>query len=209
VNETGNKPQAATDRCSAHGTPQLLRSGGPKSVAGVLCGRDRKPLGADAIAERVVRALLTGRSAMFEPRARSSQAPICCRGQRGRATVEAKLGQFCRMVEDIGAANISAPRSSRTAMKFPGLAKLGRSVPMRCAMNDACFFASFLDEHSCPMKSRAGMSPTKSKKNRFITAQPKWWRSVPKSRHWHAFKCREANRSSANLLSVPQRELPG
>jgi hypothetical protein len=93
------------------------------------------------------------------------------------ATVE--ISQRCRTVEVIGAANIFAPRSSRTAMKFPGLTKLGRSVPIRCAMKDACSLASFLDEHSCPMKSWARMSPTKSKKNRFMIAQPKWDRSVP------------------------------
>jgi hypothetical protein len=65
-------------------------------------------------------------------------------------------------------------------MKLPCLAKLGRSVPMRCAMKAAWLLASFLDEHSWPMKSQARISPTKSKKNRFMIAQPSQNRSVPK-----------------------------
>jgi hypothetical protein len=65
-------------------------------------------------------------------------------------------------------------------MKLPRLAKLGRSVPMRCAMKAAWLLASFFDEHSWPMKSRARISPTKSKKNRFMIAQPSQNRSVPK-----------------------------
>jgi hypothetical protein len=96
------------------------------------------------------------------------------------------------------APNISAPRSSRTAMKFPGLAKLGRSVPMK----DACFLASFLDDHSCPMKSRARMSPIKSKKNRFMIAQPKWDCSVPeKIRHQlqYTFFCSTAHRRTSTI----------
>jgi hypothetical protein len=40
---------------------------------------------------------------------------------------------------------------------------------MRCAMKAAWLLASFSDEHSWPMKSRARISPTKSKKNRFMT----------------------------------------
>jgi hypothetical protein len=50
---------------------------------------------------------------------------------------EQKVSQTRRTVELIGAANIFAPRSSRTAMKFPRLTKLGRSVPMRCVSSDA------------------------------------------------------------------------
>jgi len=58
-----------------------------------------------------------------------------------------------------------SPRSSRTSMQLPGFAKFGRSVPTRWAMNVACFLASRLDAQSCPNTSRAGISPTKSKKN--------------------------------------------
>ena len=140
-------------------------------------------------------------------------------------------------MEVIGAANIFPPRSSRTAMKFPRLAKLGRSVPMRCAMNAACVLASFLDEHSCPIKSWARISPTKSKKNRFMIARQKWGLfqrnrpcskrnriKVPRPRkHWRCphgslpeddplpkrplIEARP-NRSSVHLLSVPRPELP-
>jgi hypothetical protein len=99
----------------------------------------------------------------------------------------------------IGAANIFAPRSSRTAMKFPGLAKLGRSVPMRCATKDAWLLASFFDEHSCPIKSWARMSPTKSKKNRFMIAQQKWDCSVPEKIGLAARETESRSRASANI----------
>lgn len=45
----------------------------------------------------------------------------------------------CRTVDVTGATNVFALRSPRTAMQFPGLAKLGPSAPIRGAMRDACF----------------------------------------------------------------------
>src|ERR1700716_4626767 len=94
-------------------------------------------------------------------------------------------------------------------MKFPRLAKLGRSDPMRCAMNAACFLSSFLDEHSCPMKSWARMSPAKSKKNRFMIAQPSGDRSVPAiaaSHFWDgAFKSRTVAEIGAALAEACRR----
>lgn len=70
-----------------------------------------------------------------------------------------------RTVDLIGVMKNRSPRSSRTSMQLPGFAKFGRSVPTRWAMNVACFLASRLDAQSCPNTSRAGISPTKSKKN--------------------------------------------
>jgi hypothetical protein len=107
---------------------------------------------------------------------------------------EQKVSQTCRTVELIGAANIFAPRSSRTAMKFPRLTKLGRSVPMRCAMKAACFLASVLDEHSCPMKSWARISPTQSiKQFRFFPYVPATKNSTPHT--WLKSLCRPLSRS--------------
>ena len=40
-------------------------------------------------------------------------------------------------------------------------------------------FGFLLGRTFCPMKSWARMSPTKSKNNRFMIAQPRWNRSVP------------------------------
>jgi hypothetical protein len=96
------------------------------------------------------------------------------------ASLQSKVSQVCRRFEVIGAEKTFAPRSSRTAMKFPGLAKLGLSVPMRCARYVACVLASLRDEHSCPIKSWARISPAKSKKNRFMIAQPGRHCCVPK-----------------------------